>query len=259
MVSLREIATLRDGTGAQQINRKEQLREVLVSANMYERPAGDASKELRAKLDAMAFPPGYRYTMGGSSKDIEESMSFASQALVLAIIFIYLILASQFASFIQPVAIMMSLPMSLIGVVLALMVARSTLNIFSIIGFIMLMGLVTKNAILLIDFVNQERRGGAKRRAAVLAAGRIRLRPILMTTLAMIFGMIPLALGLGEGGEQRAPMGQAVIGGVITSGLLTLIVVPVIYTYLDDLSGWARRWGKIRRSRTATPSPRAAP
>jgi HAE1 family hydrophobic/amphiphilic exporter-1 len=259
MVSLREIATLRDGTGAQQINRKEQLREVLVSANMYERPAGDASKELRAKLDAMAFPPGYRYTMGGSSKDIEESMSFASQALVLAIIFIYLILASQFASFIQPVAIMMSLPMSLIGVVLALMVARSTLNIFSIIGFIMLMGLVTKNAILLIDFVNQERRGGAERRAAVLAAGRIRLRPILMTTLAMIFGMIPLALGLGEGGEQRAPMGQAVIGGVITSGLLTLIVVPVIYTYLDDLSGWARRWGKIRRSRTATPSPRAAP
>jgi HAE1 family hydrophobic/amphiphilic exporter-1 len=121
------------------------------------------------------------------------------------------------------------------------MVSRSTLNIFSIIGFIMLMGLVTKNAILLVDFVNQERRRGADRRAAVLAAGRIRLRPILMTTLAMIFGMLPLAAGLGEGGEQRAPMGQSVIGGVIASGLLTLVVVPVIYTYLDDLVAWFAR------------------
>src|SRR5258706_9732153 len=112
----------------------------------------------------------------------------------------------------------------------------------------MLMGLVTKNAILLVDFVNQERKSGKPRLDAVLAAGRIRLRPILMTTLAMIFGMIPLALGLGEGGEQRSPMGQAVIGGVITSGLLTLVVVPVIYTYLDDLSAWAKRFGKIAES-----------
>jgi HAE1 family hydrophobic/amphiphilic exporter-1 len=174
-------------------------------------------------------------------------MSFAAQALILAVVFIYLILASQFASFLQPVAIMMSLPLSLIGVILALLIFRSTLNIFSIIGFIMLMGLVTKNAILLIDFVNQERKAGANRRAAILAAGRIRLRPILMTTLAMIFGMLPLALGLGEGGEQRSPMGQAVIGGVITSSLLTLVVVPVIYTYLDDLAAWlGRRFGKLR-------------
>ena len=157
-------------------------------------------------------------------------------------------LASQFGSFIQPVAIMMSLLLAPIGVVLALILFRSTLNIFSIIGFIMLMGLVTKNAILLVDFVNQERRGGAVRSAAILAAGRIRLRPILMTTLAMIFGMLPLALGLGEGGEQRSPMGQAVIGGVITSGLLTLVVVPVIYTYLDDIAAWAKRFGKIASS-----------
>ena len=245
MVSLREIASIAPGSGAQQINRKEQLREVLVSANVVNRPAGDAAADLRARLDRIAMPPGYRTTMGGSSKDIQESLYFASQALALAVVFIYLILASQFGSFIQPVAIMMSLPMALIGVVLALIVARSTLNIFSIIGFIMLMGLVTKNAILLIDFVNQERRAGKLRRDAVLAAGRIRLRPILMTTLAMIFGMLPLASGLGEGGEQRAPMGQAVIGGVITSGLLTLIVVPVIYTYLDDLAAWLKRFGKL--------------
>jgi HAE1 family hydrophobic/amphiphilic exporter-1 len=249
MVTLREIARVTEAAGAQQVNRKEQLREVLVSANVFGRPAGDAAADLQQKLSRIALPAGYRFTVGGSTKDMQESMHFASQALALAVVFIYLILASQFASFIQPVAIMMSLPLSLVGVVLALMVARSTLNIFSIIGFIMLMGLVTKNAILLVDFINHERRAGAGRHSAVLAAGRIRLRPILMTTLAMIFGMIPLALGLGEGGEQRAPMGQAVIGGVITSGLLTLVVVPVIYTYLDDLAAWARRFGKIAPSR----------
>ncbi len=247
MVRLREIARVREAAGAQQINRKEQLREVLVSANVAGRPAGDAAADLQQKLDRIALPAGYRFTVGGSTKDMRESMYYASQALALAVVFIYLILASQFASFVQPVAIMMSLPLSLVGVVLALTLARSTLNIFSIIGFIMLMGLVTKNSILLVDFINHERRGGAGRAAAVLAAGRIRLRPILMTTLAMIFGMIPLALGLGVGGEQRAPMGQAVIGGVITSGLLTLIVVPVIYTYLDDLAAWARRFGRIAR------------
>jgi hydrophobic/amphiphilic exporter-1 (mainly G- bacteria), HAE1 family len=241
MVMLREIADIRDAAGAQQINRKEQLREVLVTANVFDRPAGDAATELKRRLAGVALPPGYRFTLGGSSKDIQETLHYASQALALAVIFIYLILASQFGSFLQPLAIMTSLPLSLIGVVLALLVARSTLNIFSVIGFIMLMGLVTKNAILLIDFVNQSRREGLERAAAVVRAGGVRLRPILMTTLAMIFGMIPLASGLGEGGEQRAPMGQAVIGGVITSSLLTLIVVPVIYTYLDDLAAWAKR------------------
>ena len=243
MVMLRDIADIQAGSGAQQINRKEQLREILVSGNVFNRPAGDVANDLQQKLNDIALPAGYRFSIGGSSKDIQESLSYAAQALALAVVFIYLILASQFGSFLQPVAIMMSLPMSLIGVILALLVARSTLNIFSIIGFIMLMGLVTKNAILLIDFVNQERGAGASRRDAVLAAGRIRLRPILMTTLAMIFGMFPLALGLGEGAEQRAPMGQAVIGGVITSSLLTLVVVPVIYTYLDDLANWLKRVG----------------
>jgi len=251
MVTLREIASVRESAGAQQINRKEQLREVLVTGNVFDRPAGDVAKDLKARIDRIPLPPGYRFSMGGSSKDIQESMSYASQALALAVIFIYLILASQFASFMQPAAIMVSLPLSLIGVVLALIVARSTLNIFSIIGFIMLMGLVTKNAILLVDFVNQGRREGLARAEAVVRAGAVRLRPILMTTLAMIFGMIPLALGLGEGGEQRAPMGQAVIGGVITSSLLTLIVVPVIYTYLDDLAAWLRRRHRAGRRGSA--------
>jgi hydrophobic/amphiphilic exporter-1 (mainly G- bacteria), HAE1 family len=243
MVPLREVVEFTPGLGATQINRKEQNREVLVSGNVSGRPTGDAANEIKAKLQAIDLPPGYRFSMGGSSKDIAESMSYAGVALVLAVIFIYLILASQFGSFLQPVAIMASLPLSLIGVLLALLLFRSTLNIFSIIGFVMLMGLVTKNAILLVDFVNQARGHGMSRTQAVVEAGAVRLRPILMTTLAMIFGMIPLALGLGDGGEQRSPMGQAVIGGVITSSLLTLIVVPVIYTYLDDFAAWARRLG----------------
>jgi multidrug efflux pump subunit AcrB len=146
---------------------------------------------------------------------------------------IYLILASQFGSFFLPVAIMVSLPLSVVGVMLALLVTHTTLNIFSMIGIVFLMGLVTKNAILLVDFANRGQRDGLERHAALLAAGQVRLRPILMTTAAMIFGMLPLAIGLGEGAEQQAPMGRAIIGGVITSTLLTLVVVPVIYTYID--------------------------
>jgi HAE1 family hydrophobic/amphiphilic exporter-1 len=203
--------------------------------------AGDAARTLTERLRAIAPPPGYRIHMGGEAEDMAESAGYAAQALALAVIFIYLILASQFGSFIQPVAIMMSLPLSLIGVALALLFAGSTLNMFSAIGFIMLMGLVTKNGILLVDFINRSRAEGLERREAALAAGRVRLRPIAMTTLAIVFGMLPLSLGLGEGGEQRAPMGQAVIGGVLTSGLLTLLVVPVVYTYLDDLAQWGAK------------------
>src|SRR5439155_805037 len=169
------------------------------------------------------LPPGYRFDVGGQAKDQKESFQAAMAALGLAVIFIYLILASQFASFTQPVAIMASLPFSLIGVFLALLLTGTTLNMFSMIGFIMLMGLVTKNAILLVDFANRTRRAGASLHDALLTAGQVRLRPILMTTAAMVGGMTPPALGLGEGGETQAPMGRAIIGGVITSTLLTLV------------------------------------
>jgi HAE1 family hydrophobic/amphiphilic exporter-1 len=189
----------------------------------------------------MKLPAGYRFETGGANKDMAESASYAVAALALAVVFIYIILASQFGSFLQPLAIMTSLPLSLIGVFLALLIWRSTLNIFSIIGVIMLMGLVTKNAILLVDFVNQQRKAGMERTQALIEAGRVRLRPILMTTFAMVFGMLPLALAMGEGSEQRAPMAHAVIGGVITSTMLTLIVVPVVFTYLDSFGAWVKR------------------
>ena len=252
MVALRQIADFKPVSGASQINRKQLTREVQLDASVFGRSAGEVGTDIRKELDQISWPAGYRYSMGGSTKDMQESAGFALSALVLAIVFIYMILASQFASFLQPIALMSSLPLTLIGVFGALLFFRSTLNLFSIIGFIMLMGLVTKNAILLVDFINQARDEGMERAAAVLEAARVRLRPILMTTLAMIFGMIPLSLGLGEGSEQRAPMGQAVIGGVITSSLLTLVVVPVIYTYMDDLAAWAKRqFGKGDRARSA--------
>ncbi len=236
MVALRQIADFQRGLGPTQINRKDLTRQVLISANTDGVASGTAGEQLKRELARIDLPPGYRLDTGGANRDMAESFGFAVQALALAVIFIYMILASQFGSFVQPVAIMVSLPLSLIGVVAALILWRSTLNMFSMIGFIMLMGLVTKNAILLIDFANQARAGGMARSQALLEAARIRLRPILMTTLAMVFGMLPLAMGVGEGSEQRAPLAHAVIGGVVASTLLTLIVVPVIYALLDSLT-----------------------
>jgi HAE1 family hydrophobic/amphiphilic exporter-1 len=243
VVRLNQVAELREGTGSNQINRRDLMREVAINANVYNRSAGEVSADIRKALDGIAFPPGYRYQFSGSTKNMAESFGYALSALALAIIFIYMILASQFKSFFQPLALMTSLPLTLIGVVLALMMFRSTLSMFSIIGVVMLMGLVTKNAILLVDFAIRAREDGMGRTEALLMAAKVRLRPILMTTLAMIFGMVPLAFALSEGSEQRAPMGQAVIGGVITSSLLTLVVVPVVYCYMDDLGQWlSRRW-----------------
>jgi len=243
------VASVTESTGANQINRRDLTREVAINANVSQRSAGEVSADIKTALDSVNFPPGYRYQFGGSTKNMAESFGYAISALVLAIVFIYMILASQFRSFLQPLALMTSLPLTLIGVVLALMMFRSTLSMFSIIGVVMLMGLVTKNAILLVDFAIRAREEhtddsgatvpGLPRSDALLLAARVRLRPILMTTLAMIFGMVPLAFALSEGSEQRAPMGQAVIGGVITSSLLTLVVVPVVYCYMDDLARWA--------------------
>ena len=251
IVRLGQIAHVQETTGSNQINRRDMVREVAINANASIRSAGEISTDIRKILDSVPWPPGYRYQFGGSTKSMNESFQYASTALLMAIIFIYMILASQFKSFLQPLALMTSLPLTLIGVVLALMAFRSALSMFSVIGVVMLMGLVTKNAILLVDFAIRAREGGVSdtgqpvagldRTQALLMAARVRLRPILMTTLAMIFGMMPLAFAITEGSEQRSPMGQAVIGGVITSSLLTLVVVPVVYCYMDDLSEFLKR------------------
>ena len=258
-VRLSQVADVRTSTGPTQINRRDLNRESEISGNTAGRALGEVSADIRKILDATPLPPGYSYRFGGSTKDMQESFGYAVSALALGVVFIYMILASQFRSYLQPLALMSSLPLTLIGVVGALLLWRSTLNMFSIIGVIMLMGLVTKNAILLVDFAIRARQPsideqghpvpGLSRDDALLRAAKVRLRPILMTTPAMIFGMLPLALAISEGSEQRAPMGQAVIGGVITSSVLTLVVVPVIYCWLDDLGNWARRqlFGRDRR------------
>jgi multidrug efflux pump subunit AcrB len=233
VVPLRAIATLERTFNPENIRRQDLQRRVALFANVQGRPAGDAGQEVQELVKTFDLPPGLRFDVGGQIREQQEVNTAILGALLLAVIFIYLVLASQFGSFFQPVAIMASLPLSIVGVMLALLVTHTTLNIFSMIGIVFLMGLVTKNAILLVDFANRGQRDGLDRHAALLAAGQVRLRPILMTTAAMIFGMLPLALGLGEGAEQQAPMGRAIIGGVITSTLLTLVVVPVIYTYID--------------------------
>ena len=241
IIRLEQVARVQASTGPNQINRRDLAREVALSANVYGRSVGEVSADITAALKQIDFPPGYSWRFGGSTKNMQESFGYALSSLFLAVLFIYMILASQFKSFLQPMALMTSLPLTLIGVVLALLMFGSTLSMFSIIGVVMLMGLVTKNAILLVDFAIRARQEGMERSQALLMAAKVRLRPILMTTLAMIFGMVPLAFALTEGSEQRAPMGQAVIGGVITSSLLTLVVVPVAYCYLDDLAQWLRR------------------
>jgi HAE1 family hydrophobic/amphiphilic exporter-1 len=242
MVPLTQVANIVETTGASQINRRNLFREVMIDANVSGRPAGDIGADIKRLQDSVKLPAGYRFQTEGSNKDMAESIGYAVTALSMAIIFIYMVLGSQFNSFILPVSIMTSLPLSLVGVFLALYLSGSTLNIFSIIGIIMLMGLVTKNAILLVDFVNVAVAKGEDRTTAIKNAGRTRLRPILMTTAAMVMGMVPLALGVGDGAEQRAPMAHAIIGGLITSTLLTLIVVPVVYTYLDDIRHIVARW-----------------
>jgi multidrug efflux pump subunit AcrB len=231
----------------QQIKRLNMERRISVSANAQGRASGDVGKDAEKIVKSMQLPPGYRFDIGGGQREMNETMVAAGAALGLAVIFIYLVLASQFGSFLQPVAIMVSLPLSLIGVLLALLITHTTLNIFSIIGFIMLMGLVTKNAILLVDFTNHAVRAGRTVSEAIFEAGQVRLRPILMTTLAMIFGMLPMALGVGSGGELLAPMGRAVIGGVMTSTLLTLVIVPVLYLYLHRFTARVKRGWRSKK------------
>jgi multidrug efflux pump subunit AcrB len=244
MVPLRQVVEFVPSTSPQVLKRQALQRRVAVFAGLDNRPLGDVMKEVNAAMKSIDLPDGIRFDIGGDAQQMDETMAGFGVALGIAIIFIYLVLASQFGSFLQPIAIMMSLPLSLIGVLVALLVTHTTLNIFSVIGVVMLMGLVTKNAILLVDFANHGQREGKSQFAALMEAGQVRLRPILMTTLAMIFGMLPMAIGMGEGGETQAPMGRAVIGGVITSTLLTLVVVPVAYTYLDSFGKRVARWFK---------------
>jgi HAE1 family hydrophobic/amphiphilic exporter-1 len=251
VLPLGQIATVRADLAPATITHLDRDNVIYVQANIAGLSVGEVSQNIQAVINRTPLPPGYTISQGGEVKDQRRVFSSILAALGLAVLFMYLILVVQFGSFLDPIAIMISLPLSLIGVVLALLITGSTLNIMSMIGVILLMGIVAKNAILLIDFAKWGREQGMDRRTAIIEAGRVRLRPILMTTLALIAGMIPVALGIGEGADFRAPLGRAVIGGTITSTLLTLLVIPTIYDTLDDLRAWAgRKLGAKPKPRT---------
>ena len=256
-IALDAVATIVPVVNPEVIRRQNLQRREAIFAGVKGRPAGDVGADVQKLIKETSLPPGFSFDIGGSQTQ-QQNEAFAGMvsAMLLAVIFIYIVLASQFGSFLQPIAIMASLPLALIGVMLALLFWRSTLNVFSMIGLVMLMGFVTKNAILLVDFANHARKAGATVADALLQAGLIRMRPIIMTTAAMVFGMLPLALALNDGGEMQAPMGRAIIGGVITSTLLTLVVVPVLYSYVVRAR---RRELRLTAVATATASTPTAP
>lgn len=248
LVPVNYVADISQSSGPSQVNRFDRQREIRIDANLSGRLLGEVLGNIEKQTNKLALPPGYSVGVVGQGEMQAESFTNILLSLALAVVFVYIVLAAQFESFTYPFAIMLALPMSLIGAVLGLLVFNSALSMMSMIGVIMLMGLVTKNGILLVDYANVLRDRGLERTEALINAGATRLRPILMTTFAMIFGMMPVAFGVSEGSEFRAPMGQAVIGGLITSTLLTLFVVPVVYSILDDL-GKKKLFGFIAKMR----------
>jgi len=253
-VPVNQVAQLTERAGPVEINRYGRRRQVLISANVAGAFAGDVRTAVMEKVQKIPTPPGYNIGAIGVAEWQAESFKRIFIALMASILFIYMVLASQYESFIDPLSIMISLPLALVGAATGLIIGGSSVSIISLIGVVLLMGLVTKNAILLIDFVKQARRAGDDRTTAILKAGPIRLRPILMTAAATVLGLLPLVLGFGEGAELRKPMAQAVIGGMISSTVLTLIVVPVVYTIIEDFFGLFRRKGKKAAQKTVLPT-----
>lgn len=233
LVELRNLVRIQEGGGPSVINRVDRQRSISLFASLEGKPLGQAVGELNG-IAGRILPPDYLPKYKGTAETMGESFQYLMFALILGVVMAYMVLAAQFESFIHPFTVLLAMPLSFIGAFGALLMTGNTLNIFSFIGLILLMGLVKKNAILLVDYTNVLRGRGVPRREAILQAGPVRLRPILMTTFAMIFGMLPVAFGVGEGSETRAPMGIAVIGGLLTSLFLTLVVVPAAYDLFDD-------------------------
>lgn len=262
LVELRNLVDVKEGTGPVRIDRQDRQRQITIMANLEEsKPLGAAITDVERIAQQADLPPDVTTAFTGFADLMAESFASINFSLMLAILLIYMILAAQFESFVHPFTVMLSLPLSVGGALGALALTGRTLNIFSMIGMIMLMGLVTKNAILLVDYANQLRGRGMGKTEALLRAGPVRLRPILMTAFSTVAGMIPIAIGLGEGAESRAPMGTCVVGGMITSTLLTLVVIPVMYSLFDDLASWvSRQWTAAEGAQPpATPVPPDGP
>ncbi len=255
LIPLGQVARVRRSLGPAQITHQDRSRVVIVGANTEDRPLSQVVFDIERRLTDLPMPAGYAIEQGGETENQREVFGRILVALVVAVMLMYLILVIQFGSFLDPIPIMASLPLSLIGVMLALLATRSTVNLMSLIGVILLMGIVAKNAILLIDFAKWSQEEGLDRKHALIKAGGVRLRPILMTSFAFIAGMLPVAIGAGEGADFRAPLGRAVIGGVITSTLLTLLVIPTFYDVLAEVR---EKLGRRVRARMHRAAPREA-
>ncbi|MBM2812579.1 MAG: acriflavin resistance protein, partial [Chloroflexi bacterium] len=236
-VRLGQIADITTVAGPTQIDRRDRQRTVYVTAGLSGRVLGDVSKEVQAGIDSLQMPAGYSVKQGGAAEDQADSFAQIFQALGLSVLLMYMLMVALFESLVFPLVVMFSLPLAVVGAFGLLLLTGNTLNMMSLIGMILLTGLVGKNAILLVDYANTLRKRGMPRNDALLLAGPTRLRPILMTTAALVMAMLPIAAKLGEGSEWRAPMAITVIGGLITSSLLTLVLIPAVYTIMDDFQG----------------------
>jgi HAE1 family hydrophobic/amphiphilic exporter-1 len=251
-VPLMEIADIKIEKGPVTITREGQERYVTVTSDVFGRSTGDVNKDISKKLDEMPLPPGYSIKYGGEMEQIADAFSSLILALLLAIVLVYMVMAAQFESLLHPFTIMFSLPLAFTGSALGLVLTGRALSVPAFIGVIILAGIVVNNAIVLVDYINTLRNRGMDRTEAILKAGPTRLRPILMTTLTTILGLIPLALGIGEGAEAQAPLATVVIGGLTTSTILTLLIIPVIYTLFDDISVKLHSKKAVTASRTET-------
>jgi HAE1 family hydrophobic/amphiphilic exporter-1 len=259
LVPLGQLATVSRSVGPAQIDHLDRDKIVTVGANLEGRSLSEVSGDIQKLVRGQRLPPGVRLAQGGDVEQQSDLFTKIFAALGLAVLLMYLILVIQFGSFLDPLAILLSLPLSLVGVVLALLITGDTINLMSLIGVILLMGIVAKNAILLIDFAKWNHEKGMPLRDALIEAGRVRLRPILMTTVALIAGMIPVALGAGEGADFRAPLGRAVIGGTITSTLLTLLVIPTVYEIMVEMREKVRGMFRRKAGAPAARPPRHDP
>jgi len=240
-VPLSDIAEIRIEQGPVTITREGQERYVNVSSQVFGRDIGSISRDIQKGLKGLSLPSNYSIEFGGQQQEMVEAFSSLAMALLLAVVLVYMIMAAQFESLLHPFVIMFSVPLAYTGSALGLVITGRALSVPAFIGVIMLAGIVVNNAIVLVDYINTLRKSGLERNAAIIKAGPTRLRPILMTTLTTILGLIPLALGIGEGAEAEAPLATVVIGGLTTSTILTLVIIPVVYTIFDDIAAKAKR------------------
>jgi HAE1 family hydrophobic/amphiphilic exporter-1 len=257
LTSLRNLVTLETGAAPAEITRSNRQRSVSVTANLRDKPLGTAIQDAFA-VGKEVLPEDITLALAGSAQSMQESVRQFGFALGLGLLVIYMVLAAQFESFIHPLSVMLAVPFAMVGALVGLWATHNTLNLFSIIGILLLCGLVTKNSILLVDYANQLRAEGMDKRSAMRRAAPIRMRPVLMTAIAMIFGVLPAALGVGPGAETRAPMAIATAAGMMSSFLLTLLIVPVFYLKLDDGIEWLKRTIRRRPKSELTAAPRSS-